>query len=422
MRDPSRAIARARGEVGPVFYAPALRSYIVTDYDDVKRVLTDFETFSSAANLRGRERVPPEFADRVPASGLMSDLMIVTDPPRHTSTRKLANRGFRRPRMAALEEPITDSAHDLIDALADRRDCDLMIDYAFALTYRSLVMLLDLPREDIPMLTQLAFDVIALLRDPVSPLPPDALVATWGRWLDAREYLAARVYERVEAPGDDVISLYATELGTDAAPTIEKVVTDLSGVIAAGADTTANTIGHGALLLTEHPEQLAHLRTDPTLWPNATEEVMRLHGSLPAPFRTTTEEVEIRGYPIPAASTILAYGAGAAFDPSHFPDPERFDVARENADQHLAFGKGRHLCLGAPLGRLQARIGLQVVFERLPDLEVVPGQSMTYLPSVGVPSLTGLAVRWTAPAGRDPKPKGGQSLQAHESTSDAPTR
>jgi hypothetical protein len=127
---------------------------------------------------------------------------------------------------------------------------------------------------------------------------------------------------------------------------------------------------------------------------NAVEEGLRRRGSAPGHFRIATRDVEVAGTPIPKGSLLWLVYISAGHDEQHFPSPRSFDVHRDNAERHLAFGRGRHMCMGAPLARLMARVGLQTLYERIPALRVVPDQRLEYLPNLTVLTLKRLDVAW----------------------------
>jgi cytochrome P450 len=139
-------------------------------------------------------------------------------------------------------------------------------------------------------------------------------------------------------------------------------------VLAAGFETTVNLLGSGIRLLTDHPDQLAVLREDPSLWPNAVDEVLRFESPVQLTARVAKAPTTLGGRDIPGGSLVALLLAAANRDPEVFTDPARFDVARENANRHLSFSGGRHYCLGAALARLEGEIGLRSLFDRFPDL------------------------------------------------------
>jgi cytochrome P450 len=166
-------------------------------------------------------------------------------------------------------------------------------------------------------------------------------------------------------------------------------------MIAAGNDTTANLMAHMVMFFSEDPDALAEVRRDAAVMANAVEEGLRRRGSAPGHFRIATRDVEVAGTAIPAGSLLWLVYISAGHDEEHFPAPRAFDVHRANADHHLAFGRGRHMCMGAPLARLMARVGLQALYERIPALRMVPDQRLDYLPNLTVLTLKRLAVSWS---------------------------
>jgi cytochrome P450 len=139
-------------------------------------------------------------------------------------------------------------------------------------------------------------------------------------------------------------------------------------VLAAGFETTVNLLGSGVRLLVDHPEQLAILRSDPTLWPNAVDEILRFESPVQMTARVADRDVEISGRTVPKDSFVAMILAAANRDPAVFDDPATFDVRRSNANRHLSFSGGRHFCLGAALARLEGEVGLRSLFDRFPNL------------------------------------------------------
>ena len=144
-------------------------------------------------------------------------------------------------------------------------------------------------------------------------------------------------------------------------------------LLAAGFETTVNLLGNGITLLREHPDQLDVLRNQPDLWPNAVDEVLRLDPPVLLTGRGCMRNTVVAGVPVPAGAVVTTILAGANRDPDVFTDPHRFDVARENAHEHVSFSAGRHYCLGAALARMEGEVGLRMLFERFPDLVLTPG-------------------------------------------------
>jgi hypothetical protein len=165
----------------------------------------------------------------------------------------------------------------------------------------------------------------------------------------------------------------------------DKIITHIQEMIAAGNDTTANLMGSLVLYLSQQPEDWAELKANPELLPGAVEEGLRRRGSSIGMFRVTTQDVIVSGVEIEKGSMVFLGFQAAGHD---------VDIRRENADEHLSFGRGRHFCMGAPLARLEARLGLQTLFARIPDLDVVPDQPIEFAPTMTVSMLQHLAVVW----------------------------
>ena len=144
-------------------------------------------------------------------------------------------------------------------------------------------------------------------------------------------------------------------------------------VLAAGFETTVNLLGNGIVLLHDHPEQVERLRREPELWPNAVDEVLRVDPPVLLTGRLCRTDTVVAGVPVPRGAVVTTLLAGANRDPAVFPDPSRFDVARENARDHVSFSAGRHYCLGAALARMEGEVGLRTLLDRFPDLELQPG-------------------------------------------------
>jgi len=174
-------------------------------------------------------------------------------------------------------------------------------------------------------------------------------------------------------PGDDLLSQLVMARDEGEGLTERELRSTAGLVLAAGFETTVNLLGNGIALLSAHRDQLGILRDDPSHWPNAVNEVLRYDSPVLLTGRQATQDVEIAGTPVRADTRIVTVLAGANRDPEVFDDPDTFDVTRTNAEDHLAFGAGRHYCLGASLARMEGEVGLRAIFDRFPDLKVQPG-------------------------------------------------
>jgi cytochrome P450 len=400
--DPYPVLERARREC-PVFYYEPLGFWGLMRYADVAPVIGDYKTFSSRAF--GVVPVPEQHADRVPAD-FFDKALLASDPPGHTLLRKHSQKALTRGRIAAMEPTIREICNELIDGFIEDGHCDLMVQFANEVTLRTLVRMLGLPEDDIPLLRGWARDVVAVLtpratRADGTPVPPKAMTEAerlerYGRIADARDYFRAMISARSAQPRDDLISALVAVRDDSGAPALdpERIVSHLSELLTAGTITTSNMIGQIIRLFDRHEEQRQAVQRDPALMENAVEEALRHSGSTLGVFRLVTQDVTIGGVEIPAGSLVWACYASTGRDEQRFPGANEFDIFRSDAAEHLEFGSGRHFCMGAPLGRLESRIAVQELYARMPDLTVIPDQKLKYVPALVTTSLQHLAVRW----------------------------
>jgi cytochrome P450 len=181
-------------------------------------------------------------------------------------------------------------------------------------------------------------------------------------WMEAHlEHLRAH-------PGDNILSALVHARAEEGKLTQDELISIAVLLLAAGFETTVNLIGNAAHLLMAHPDQLELLREDPSRWPNAVDEVLRLDSPVQRTGRIARTDTEVAGRALTAGQGVMIMLGGANRDPAVFPDPDRFDVLRENAGSHIAFSSGIHYCLGAGLAKMEAEVGLRALFDRFPGL------------------------------------------------------
>jgi cytochrome P450 len=392
LRDPYPIWARARA-LAPVFYDERLGLWSVTRLDDVLAVLRDPETFSSADAFALRRPVlAPELERRIPPGFFRPRMLVAKDPPEHTALRKLMQRAFTPRRVAELEPFIERSCHELIDELPAAGEFDLMASYANALPLRVITRVLGFAPEQAPMLREWTEDFLVM----ATPAGEEAAGAPSGvddaarieRMLGSIDEVLALIDARRQVPQDDVISALVAAADADSVALDDHDLTTLALELAlAGNDTTANLIAHLTGFLLEDRGRWEAVRRDRGLLPGAVEEGLRRRGSSKGLFRRATRDVDLGGASIRAGEIVHALFAAANHDESHFSEPRRFDLHRDNAGQHVAFGRWTHFCLGAPLARLETRIAISVLLDRVPDLQAVAGQRLEYAPTLTTQTL-----------------------------------
>ena len=346
--------------------------WLITRYRDARAALADprfaKDPRTGVEAMRRARYLGPDERPRDDAPD-----MLFSDPPDHDRLRRLVSRAFTPRRIERLEPRVREIADGLLDAMAAAGgEVDLISAFAFPLPVTVICELLGVPVEDRDTFRRWTNDMLG------SPRTEEQRQ----RALDAGEamhrYLAdliARVAPHVRRGlGDDeqpslLHGLIAASDDRDRLSDGE-LLEMLVLLLIAGHETTVNLIGNGMLALLRHPDQLRLLRERPQLLPQAIEELLRYDGPVErATFRHTTEDVDVGGIVIPRHSVVGVLIASADRDPERFPDPDRLDIERAPTG-HVAFGHGRHFCLGAPLARLEGRIAIGSLLARFPHLRL----------------------------------------------------
>jgi cytochrome P450 len=350
---PLFAAARRRGpvqHVSPFGPADGPPSAHVLTYDEVVTVLRDHERFSSA--LLG-EAMGPMFAGT----------LVTLDEPGHRVHRALVAPALRPKLLAAWQAPVIRAVVDeLIDRFAGRGRADLVAELTLAFPARVIAGILGLPQADVVRFQSWADDLIGIFAD-------------WERGMAALEefgdYALDLIASRRRHPGDDLVSALVSAEVDGRGLDDEEVFSFLRLLLPAGIETTYRSLGNLLVALLTHPEQLAAVRADPDRRSPAVEEGLRWETPFLFVIRLATRDTELAGVRIPAGQVVCAYVASANHDESRFAHPEAFDLARPPAP-HVAFGAGPHVCLGMHLARLESRIALDALLERLPGLRADP--------------------------------------------------
>ena len=354
--DPYPVFRRLREEA-PLYYNDQHDFFAVSRYEDVERGLVDAETFISSRGgilelIKADMEMPP-------------GTLIFEDPPIHTIHRRLLSRVFTPKRVAALEPQMRDFCARSLDPLVGSGKFDFVADLGAQMPMRVISMLLGIPEPDQEAVRD---RVDANLRTkPGEPMEVSAHFADG-------EIFAEYIDWRSEHPSDDLMTdmlnaEFEDERGTTRRLTRDEILTYVFVVAGAGNETTTRLIGWAGKTLAEHPDQRRQLVEDPSLIPNAIEELLRYEPPAPHVGRYVARDAEFQGEKVPAGSAMLFLVGSANRDDRRFPDGDRFDIHRK-VGQHLTFGYGVHFCLGAALARLEGRIALDEVLKRFPEWEV----------------------------------------------------
>ncbi|MFT3772678.1 MAG: cytochrome P450 [Minicystis sp.] len=391
--DPRPFYARARREE-PVFWSESLGLWVVTRYDDVCAVAKDAARFSSIDSITpGAVPPPPEMlAELVKGFPLLPSL-VDSDPPVHTRGRGLVTKALSLRRLAAFEPILREIAEGLVDRFIAKGHVELVEAFAIALPGNFIVDLLGLPREDLAQVNRWTTDSSEVFAGQ-KPLP--TLIEHARGFVAYQHYLAAAIEDRRANPRDDALSDIVTGAAALEPPFgVAEIINILLQVLFAGYETSAGLIAASALQLARDPDLFATAKKDPTIIPAIVEEVLRVASPIHAMYRTANEDVELGGVPIRKGDRLQIAYISANHDERRFEGPLRFDVHRTTP--HLAFGHGIHFCIGAPLARLEGRIALEVLTQRLPGLRLVPDQKLSYFPSATARRLESLELAWALP-------------------------
>ncbi|MEU1806099.1 cytochrome P450 [Streptomyces sp. NPDC019937] len=384
--DPPRRITRLREArpVSPMNFPDGHEGWLVTGYDAVRRLMADTR-FSSRRDI-GIPHVPYEISgmpaptEPIPQS---PGLFISMDPPDHTRLRRKLTGAFTVKRMKMLEEHIIEITERQLDELA-RLTPPVDLVQEFALPVPSLVIceMLGVPYADRDTFQVNSAKIM------VKDQTLDKKIAAFGAMT---AYLSELVTRKRAEPGEDLLS----DLARDDDLTIE----ELSGVafllLLAGHETTANMLGLGTFALLEHPEQLAELRADPDLLPDAVEELLRYLSVADIFYRYATEDIELGGETIREGSTVVVSLLAANHDPQRFDNPDTLDIHRK-ARGHLSFGHGVHQCLGQQLARIEMRAGFDGLLRRFPTLALaIPADEVRLRTDMNIYGVHELPVTWT---------------------------
>jgi len=371
---------RALRDQAPVFFAPEANVWCVSRYDDVQSVLRSDDVFSSRAMFmmlmnNGQEGMP-RLSWRVlrfmmllmvrtrlnPFTFASARNLIAEDGERHKGMREIVNRGFTPRRIASWEKRAQEIVDACLSGFERRARFDLIEELAIPLPVTVIAEMLGIEPERRADFKRWSDAIISNATGAGRATPYSA---EFGAALTGLIGYVKRVAsERRRAPADDVISAIVARQDGEAGLSDREVVQFVVLLLVAGNETTTNLIGNAVKALLRHPDQLARVAADPALVPRAVEETLRWDAPIQLVFRLAKQATDVAGQRIPEGAIVAALIGSANRDERRFPDPDRFDLDRD-AQGHIAFGFGRHFCLGASLARLEARVALEALVPRL---------------------------------------------------------
>jgi cytochrome P450 len=390
LADPYGRLDQVR-EHGPVCYAPVLERWLVTGYAEIEQVLLDPATFSAVEAQRTLYPLCAEAAAILGGLGLVPTLSNA-DPPQHSRYRSVIVRALSPRRMAKLEPVIRERTIALIDAFkaagGTGRRGDIVAGLCYPLPAATMFALIGFPPED---------------ADRIKAWCEDKIEVNWGRPSQEQQLRSAHsmvaflaycrdlVRARRARPADDL----ATDLVLDERELTDEEASSIVFALSfAGHETTTNMLGNALFRLLTHRGLWNRVRSDRTLIPGAVEETLRFDTSVPMWRRVSTRATTLGGVALPEGARLVLWFGAAGREPAHFPDPDRFEIERADARRQLSFGKGIHLCVGASLARLEGRIVLDALADRLPGLRLADGPGLRYPANISFRGPRELWVEW----------------------------
>lgn len=392
VRDPYPTLAQLRSSE-PVFFSPAIGSWVVTRFETVKAVLRDTQRFSAMIASDPLTPLCPHARNIIAESEFdVPPMLVNNDPPSHTKYREFFGAPLSRERLQSLK-PFTESTVDsYIDRMfAGSQPADLVAGLAWDVPALVLFQLLGVPAEDVARVKEYASSRVVML---------------WGRPTEAEQvelstgavafyrYALDLVRKKADSPQDDYISDLVRAHQKDDRVTMHEIGATAFNLLFAGHETTSSAAANMfKAVLADRKLWQAICAGEQPLGP-VIEESLRIDSPVQAWRRQAKQDVVLDGVAIPAGSNILLEFAAANRDPQQFPEPDAFTPGRRNVLQQVAFGAGTHFCLGAPLARMELEIMLRRVAARMPNIELVPDQSFPYTPNTSFRALRRLMVTW----------------------------
>lgn len=370
--DPYPVYAQLRA-TEPVLFLEPMNAWLLTRHEDVKTAFKDdrlgviFEQYQ--VNRQG-----PTVVDE-PYFRVGGDLLVCNDPPVHSKLRRIFRQPFTPVRVNELATTVRRLCHEYLDAVQADGRMDVSAQYSALLPLATIGALLDVPLADQPQIGRWVYDFAPVLE--ATPMPPEQLARVNEAVLGLEDYFTALVAERRATPGEDFISAVVQANDADDSPMSEaELVNNISLLYFAGQDTQKYMFTNMVAALAAHPDDFATLVADATRLPGAVTELYRYDTVGQMMGRGATEDVKIGGRTIAAGQTVMLCMGAANRDPDAFDRPEELVLdrgTRGGADPHITFGAGRHRCMGMHLAQMQIPIMLEVLIERLGQVEVEAG-------------------------------------------------
>ncbi|NJM71540.1 MAG: cytochrome P450 [Scytonema sp. RU_4_4] len=405
---------------------PKAKLFLVTRYDLVIEILKNAELFSSnfSSLLAGKEEQDEEL-QKIHAQGWPQvNTLLTADPPEHERFRTLVNKAFTTSRVKKMQDYIKLVVDELIDNFINKGECEFISEFAVPLPVKVIAAQLGVPQEDVPKFKKWSDSFIARLGHMLSK---EQEIECARDVVAFQHYFNNIIEQRRQEPKDDIItdlvqaeiagersSVYAqpsfawfpeesseeirSTSGVGRAPRsldTAELLNILQQLLVAGNETITSAIAGGMLFLIQNPEQISLVQEEPSKLENLVEEILRMESPTAGMWRIVQQDTELKGVELPAGSLVMVRFDSANRDPAKFEDGERFNVCRQNAENHLAFGHGIHFCVGAMLARKEMQIAYERLLLRLKNIRLAEGKNdLKHFPNVLMRGLKHLYIEF----------------------------
>lgn len=375
----------------PITFSPEVGAWLVSRYSDMRTIMSQPELFSSRDVKDPLTTLTPAAVEVLMQGYPMVPISIDSDGLNHQRFRGGHLKGLAPARIAQCEEFIRTLVNRLVDAFIDDGHAELLGQFAYPLPLEVMFYLFNIPQERMAETKQWCLDLVDLL---YGSLTEERQVECAKGVVAFQHYIAGIVNEQLKNPEDDLIGAHITYQAPEAEPlSLAELIAVVCGFIMAGHRTTVDLLGNAFVLLLQPNSCWQTLTEHPELMRSAIEEVLRYDPPVQALFRTTTSEVTLGNVTLPPGARVLLLFGSANHDEEQFPDAERFDMQR-HPNRHLGFGHGPHLCAGAPLARMEVRIALEVLTQRIPGMRLKLNQQLVRNPVLAFRGYQGIEVEW----------------------------
>lgn len=362
VQDDPMILADAMRKDGYVAWHPLYQQWFIMGWDEAREVLSSPHV-SAETQMEVLLDVNPYTKLDEGTRTFIRNLLLLTDPPKHTRLRGLVNRAFTPRQVSRLQTAMIERVDGLLADFGD--EVDLMQEFALRFPAMVIAELMGFDANEWQWLQRLSFS-LTKITDPIRSFDPVELD-------DAFRQLRQRTLELVEKrqvePAEDLLTALAAAEQDGDRLSEDELVAMVGLIMIAGHETTSSMIGLGTLLLHEHPDQLALLRRQPELWPNAVEEILRMDPTFRTDPRSAAKDLEIGGQTIKKGQNLVVMVQLANRDPRRMVDPDEFRVDRDDPSS-LSFGYGPHYCLGASLARLELQTALPRLMDKLENYTI----------------------------------------------------